>query len=311
MENSQALLHAENLGKDYEGTSVVSDYALTLQRGEILGLLGPNGAGKSTTLRMLSGTLAPSSGQILINDIDLLEHPGRAKQNLGYLPDMPPLYPDLTVREYLDFCALLRGIHKTQTRQAIDTALQRCSLDDVANRLIAQMSMGYRQRIGIAQAIIHEPHVIILDEPTVGLDPAQITAIRELIRSLAQDHAVLLSSHILSEVETVCTRVQIINAGCIVHEQALDQGRPLGMNFELFFAQPPACADIESVTGVVSALEHDPGFFRVELENDDEALAELTRQAVSQGWQMQEMTRSRESLEQVFMNKVFGETIST
>jgi len=311
MENSQALLHAENLGKDYEGTSVVSDYALTLQRGEILGLLGPNGAGKSTTLRMLSGTLAPSSGKILINDIDLLEHPGRAKQNLGYLPDMTPLYPDLTVREYLEFCARLRGIQKAQTRKAIDTALQRCSLDDVANRLIAQMSMGYRQRIGIAQAIIHEPHVIILDEPTVGLDPAQITAIRELIRSLARDHAVLLSSHILSEVETVCTRVQIINAGRIVHEQALDQGRPLGMNFELFFAQPPACADIESVTDVVSAREHDPGFFRVELENDDEALAELTRQAVSQGWQMQEMKRSRESLEQVFMNKVFGETIST
>ena len=309
MENSQALLHAENLGKDYDGTSVVSDYALTLQRGEILGLLGPNGAGKSTTLRMLSGTLAPSSGKILINDIDLLEHPGRAKQNLGYLPDMPPLYPDLTVREYLDFCARLRGIQKAQSRQAIETALQRCSLDDVANRLIAQMSMGYRQRIGIAQAIIHEPHVIILDEPTVGLDPAQITAIRELIRSLAQDHAVLLSSHILSEVETVCTRVQIINAGRIVHEQALDQSRPLGMNFELFFAQPPSCADIESLTGVVSVLEHDPGFFRVELENDDEALAELTRQAVSQGWQMQEMKRSRESLEQVFMNKVFGETI--
>ena len=309
MENSQALLHAENLGKDYEGTSVVSDYALTLQRGEILGLLGPNGAGKSTTLRMLSGTLAPSSGKILINDIDLLEHPGMAKQNLGYLPDMPPLYPDLTVREYLNFCARLRGISKTRSHKAIDTALQRCSLDDVANRLIAQMSMGYRQRIGIAQAIIHEPHVIILDEPTVGLDPAQITAIRELIRSLAQDHAVLLSSHILSEVETVCTRVQIINAGRIVHEQALDQSRPLGMNFELFFAQPPSCADIESVTGVVSVLEHDPGFFRVELENDDEALAELTRQSVSQGWQMQEMKRSRESLEQVFMNKVFGETI--
>lgn len=309
MENSQALLHAENLGKDYEGTSVVSDYALTLQRGEILGLLGPNGAGKSTTLRMLSGTLAPSSGQILINGIDLLEHPGKAKQHLGYLPDMPPLYPDLTVREYLDFCARLRGIQKANTPRAIDTALQRCRLDDVANRLIAQMSMGYRQRIGIAQAIIHEPDVIILDEPTVGLDPAQITAIRELILGLAQDHAVLLSSHILSEVETVCTRVQIINAGHIVHEQALDQSRPLGMNFELYFAQPPSCADIESVAGVVSALEHDPGFFHVELENDDEALAELTRQAVSQGWQMQEMKRSRESLEQVFMNKVFGETI--
>jgi ABC-2 type transport system ATP-binding protein len=311
MENSQALLTAEKLDKDYEGTPVVTDYSLTLQRGEILGLLGPNGAGKSTTLRMLSGTLAPTAGQVFINGTDLLEHPRQAKQKLGYLPDIPPLYPDLTIREYLEFCARLRGISKKATPQAIDTALQRCSLDDVASRLIAQMSMGYRQRIGIAQAIIHEPDVIILDEPTVGLDPAQITSIRELIRTLATDHAVLLSSHILSEVETVCTRVQIINQGKIVHEQALDQSRPLGLNFELYFAQPPSCDDIESVVGVVSALEHDPGFFRVELENDEEALAELTRQAVTQGWQMQEMTRSRESLEQVFMNKVFGETIST
>lgn len=200
-----ALIQAKNLHRYYADTHAVNNVSIELNQGEILGLLGPNGAGKSSCLQMLCGALAPSAGQILINDLDLLDQPIQAKQHIGYLPDKPPLYQELSVNEYLDYAARLRRIPGSQLKPLRDHAIQRCGLEDYGKRLIANLSKGYQQRVGIAQAIIHQPEIIILDEPTVGLDPIQMREIRKLIIELGKQHGVILSTHILPEVQAVVT----------------------------------------------------------------------------------------------------------
>ncbi|HEB77708.1 MAG TPA: ATP-binding cassette domain-containing protein, partial [Methylothermaceae bacterium] len=207
------LIDAHNLYRFYGNTCAVADLSLTLEKGEILGFLGPNGAGKSTTMQMLCGNLAPSAGEIRINGIDLLERPKEAKRHLGYLPEVPPLYRELTVDEYLDYCGRLHGLAGSGLRRAREEAKARCGLEQTGHRLIGNLSKGFQQRVGIAQAILHSPPVVVLDEPTVGLDPIQIREIRALIRDLGREHAVLLSTHILPEVQTVCSRVMIIHRG--------------------------------------------------------------------------------------------------
>lgn len=215
------LIAATGLSRYYSEHCAVDQLELHLNKGEVLGLLGPNGAGKSTTMQMLTGNLAPTSGEIYINGLDLLDEPTKAKQQIGYLPEQPPLYRDLTILEYLAYCAKLRHIPKTQQPAALERACQRCGLTSVAKRLIGNLSKGYRQRVGIAQAILHNPAVVILDEPTVGLDPIQIREIRHLIRELGQEHGIILSTHILPEVQAVCDRVQILNRGKTVFNNTL------------------------------------------------------------------------------------------
>ncbi|MEN6586835.1 MAG: ABC transporter ATP-binding protein [Sulfuricella sp.] len=209
-------LRARKLSRRY-GTRVAVDLLdLDLHPGEVLGLLGPNGAGKSTTMQILSGNLAPSSGSVEICGVDLSERPEAAKANLGYLPEIPPLYRELTVREFLRLAARLHRVPKAELDAAVSRALQCCGLDGVAERLIGGLSKGYRQRVGIAQAIVHNPSVIILDEPTAGLDPLQIREIRELIATLGRTHSVILSTHILAEAEALCDRVLILHQGRVV-----------------------------------------------------------------------------------------------
>lgn len=207
---------ASELSRSYGARTAVRDISFELRQGEVLGLLGPNGAGKTTTLQMLAGCLAPSSGSIEICGIDLLERPRQAKALLGYLPETPPLYRELTVDEYLRLAARLRRVAKAEIADAVERAKRRCGLADAGKRLIGNLSKGYRQRVGIAQAIVHNPRVVILDEPTVGLDPIQIREIRSLIRELGGEHSVILSTHILPEVESVCDRIQIMNQGQLV-----------------------------------------------------------------------------------------------
>jgi len=204
-------------------TIAVDDISFTLKRGEILGFLGPNGAGKSTTMQMLTGNLSPSHGTIKIGGIDLMDNPIEAKAMIGYLPDTPPLYKELSVDEYLAYCARLNQIPDKQLHQAINTTKQRCGLMDHGQRIINNLSKGYQQRVGIAQAIIHSPDIVILDEPTVGLDPIQMVAIRQLIKELGETHSVMLSSHILPEIQTICDNVQIINQGQLVFSDSIDQ----------------------------------------------------------------------------------------
>jgi ABC-2 type transport system ATP-binding protein len=230
-------ISAHNLSRDFARHTAVRGVSLELNRGDVLGFLGPNGAGKSTTMRMLTGNLAPDSGSVQICGVDLLENPLDAKRHIGYLPEIPPLYRDLTVDEYLQFAARLHGVGKAAMRSALNDVKQQCELGDTGKRLIGVLSKGYQQRVAIAQAIIHRPDVIIMDEPTVGLDPNQIQKIHELIRELGKTHAIILSSHILSEVESICNRVQIMHQGNMVLDARLDVLRQQGINLENIFGQ--------------------------------------------------------------------------
>lgn len=232
------LINAIGLSRYYSEHCAVNNVDVVLHKGEVLGLLGPNGAGKSTTMQMLTGNLSPSAGEIQINGIDLLDEPRNAKQQLGYLPEQPPVYRDLTVSEYLHYCARLRNVPSAQRKGAVATASERCGLQDVSKRLIGNLSKGFRQRVGIAQAILHNPAVVILDEPTVGLDPIQIREIRRLIRELGKEHGIILSTHILPEVQAVCDRVQILNRGKTVFNDTLEGVESLEkVFFDLIFRE--------------------------------------------------------------------------
>jgi ABC-2 type transport system ATP-binding protein len=211
------LIEVKNLTKRYEDHLAVDNLSFTVNKGEILGFLGPNGAGKSTTMNILTGYISPTEGSIMINGIDMVKKPEQAKKCIGYLPEQPPLYPDMKVREYLGFVAELKGISgKKERTEAVNEAMEKTGTADVAERLIKHLSKGYKQRVGIAQAIVTKPEIVILDEPTVGLDPVQIIEIRDLIKSFAIDHTVILSSHILSEISAVCDNVMIINKGRLI-----------------------------------------------------------------------------------------------
>ncbi len=230
-------LSTQNLCRNYGSHAAVRDINLQLQRGGVLGLLGPNGAGKTTTMRMLTGNLAPSAGSIEICGIDLLNNPQEAKACLGFLPEIPPLYQDMTVDEFLLFAARLHRLSKSKIHTALGDVKQRCGLEDRGRHLIGTLSKGFQQRVGIAQAIIHNPDVIILDEPTVGLDPNQMREIRKLIRELSVSSSVILSTHILSEVESICDRVQIMHKGSVVFDQTMVELQQQGTSLETLFTQ--------------------------------------------------------------------------
>lgn len=290
------LVEVKQLGRRYGDITAVDNISFELKQGDILGFLGPNGAGKSTTMKMLCGVLAPSEGQIVIDGHDLLEQPAKAKSSLGYLPEQPPLYRDMTVAEYLEYCARLHAIEKPFLQDAVRSACQRCSLDKVADRLIANLSKGYQQRVGIAQAIIHSPRVIVLDEPTVGLDPIQIREIRELIAQLGREHAIILSTHILPEVQAVCNRVQIINEGRLVYSSSMDE---LGDSnrYRISFHHDINAADLESINGVsrVSAVADG---FDIQLETSSD---QLVQQVVDKQWRLAALVPQQHNLEQIFI----------
>ncbi len=230
-------ISAHNLSRRFGNHIAVRRVDLELKRGEVLGLLGPNGAGKSTTMQMLTGNLAPTTGSVQICGVDLLKNPRKAKHYIGYLPESPPLYKELTVDEYLRFAARLHNIDLSRIDFVLTEVKQRCGLSDIGRRLISALSKGYQQRVGVAQAIIHQPEIIILDEPSVGLDPNQIREIRTLIRELGKSCSVILSTHILPEVESVCDRVQIMNQGVVVFSAELVELKQKGLSLERIFEQ--------------------------------------------------------------------------
>ncbi len=235
--DERTMLLAKCLRCRYGEYNAVDDISIQLKKGEVLGLLGPNGAGKTTTIRMITGNLAPNAGSIKICGIDLLNEPQKAKARLGYLPEIPPLYFDMTVDEYLRFAARLHRMEKHHIPQALETCKQRCGLMSHGKRLIGSLSKGLQQRIGIAQAIIHDPDVIILDEPTVGLDPNQMREIRELIRELGKKRSIMLSTHLLLEVESVCSRVQIMHEGQVVMNETVAGLKQQGADLETVFTR--------------------------------------------------------------------------
>jgi ABC-2 type transport system ATP-binding protein len=299
-----STISAQGLTRRFGSHVAVNNVALELKRGEVLGLLGPNGAGKTTTMQMLTGNLAPSAGAISICGIDLFGEPRAAKARIGYLPEVPPLYRELTVDEYLILAAKLHRLARARRRDAVDDAKRRCGLADTGRKLIGTLSKGYQQRVGIAQAILHRPDVVILDEPTIGLDPNQIREIRSLIRELAGAHSVILSTHILPEVEAVCDRVQIMHHGSIVYGDtiaALKQFQS-GSAVLVGLKRPPPAAELAAVPGVASAESAEPGLIRVQFAGDGDACDALVRRAVAEDWGLHRLQPAQTSLEDVFVN---------
>jgi len=302
--NDASLIQVENLFRYYGDICAVQDVSFEVRRGEVVGFLGPNGAGKSTTMLMISGNLAPSAGRILINSIDILDNPRAAKAELGFLPEQPPLYRELTVDEYLTYCAKINRISREHRRRAIDNAKQRCGLTDVGRRLIGNLSKGFQQRVGLAQAIIHSPAVVILDEPTVGLDPIQIREIRALIRELAEEHSVILSTHILPEVQAICDRVQIIHKGRLVLESTIEgiQQQLQGSSLLVAFRNQPSTGELDSIAGVERVESLSNGRIRLSFTPGHEPTDALVETSVANKWGVYELTPEQISLEQIFIN---------
>ena len=303
------LLQATSLTRYYGDYRAVDNISITLNAGDILGLLGPNGAGKTTTMSMLTGNLSPSHGKILIKGCDLADDPRQAKQSLGYLPEQPPLYRDLTVNEFLRYTARLRKIRGQAIVSAVNKACQRTGLSEVTGRLIGNLSKGYQQRVGIAQAIIHEPDVIILDEPTVGLDPIQIREIRELIRQLGSSHSVVLSTHILPEVQAVCNRVNIMHMGRIVYDDA-DNEMP---EYKELIVQLGKDIDVHALlelSSISNVIRQETGRYVIQHHSDSSPAAAIASMAVEQQWGLSELTPSEMGLEHIFVSLTQGEESS-
>jgi ABC-2 type transport system ATP-binding protein len=299
---SPLTLDARALARSFAGRPVVRGVGLKVKRGEVLGFLGPNGAGKTTTMQMLTGNLSPGAGSISICGVDLLERPVEAKGHVGYLPETPPLYKELRVDEYLQLAARLHRVKKADVARAVAAAKARCGLTEVGRQLIGTLSKGYQQRVGIAQAIVHEPDLIILDEPTVGLDPNQIREIRSLIRELGQGRSVILSTHILPEVESVCDRVHIMDEGNVVYSGTIEALRSLrgGRALLVGMHQPPSLGELAEVAGVAKAEVVGPQLFRIEPHGDADPAEELVRRSVEKGWRLYQLGSAQASLEEIF-----------
>jgi ABC-2 type transport system ATP-binding protein len=304
------MIEVEHLHKSYGPFQAVRDVSFSVEKGEIVGFLGPNGAGKTTTMRILAGFLPPTDGTARIAGFDVFEKSMEARRVLGYLPELPPLYPDLTVRRYLRFVAELKDVPHKEIPSAVGLALEKASLTDVPDRLIRNLSKGYRQRVGLAQALVHNPPVLILDEPTVGLDPGQIVETRKLISSLAGDHTVILSTHILPEVAATCQRVIIIYRGTITAEDTIDklQGRVSQRASVRVVVKGPrqevevALSEIDGVTQVTPSGTHqNETAFSVEVASETDIREAVFKTVVAGDWTLLELAPQRASLEDVFM----------
>jgi ABC-2 type transport system ATP-binding protein len=305
------VIEVQHLTKRYGRATAVDDVSFRVERGEILGFLGPNGAGKTTTMRVLTGYLPATEGRALVAGFDVFEQPIEAKRRTGYLPETPPLYPEMTVREYLTFVARIKGVAGADRRAAVRTVIERARLGEMADRHCGKLSKGYRQRVGIAQAILHNPDVLILDEPTAGLDPKQIIETRELIKELGGAHTIILSTHILPEVSQTCQRVVIINRGRVV---AIDTPENLTATLrgsEIMYVQvdapgedaEPALRQVAGVTNVTVA-DHRDGIvgYEVQAEQGRDIRRELAQAVVARRWGLLELRPMRMSLEDIFLS---------
>jgi ABC-2 type transport system ATP-binding protein len=315
MEQAPPMIEVENLTKRYPGRTAVDGISFQIGRGEVVGFLGPNGAGKSTTLRILSSFLPATSGTARVAGFDVFREPDEVRRRIGYMPENNPLHLDMRVREYLKFRARLKGLGWRRSRERVDAVLQQCGLTDVSGRIIGQLSKGYRQRVGLADALVHEPDLIILDEPTIGLDPHQIRSVRALVKELGKRHTVVLSTHILNEVEMTCSRVLILHRGRILAaDRTEDLGRRLSLDGQVI-------AEVEAPPAqLLEAFRDLPEVERVEVEPMDGNFQRLSlvprngadlRPLVSaeireHGWPLRELTRSRHSLEDIFIHLTRG-----
>ena len=304
------MIEVQNVTKRYGPVTAVNGVSFGAESGQILGLLGPNGAGKTTTMRILTGCIPPTEGQALIAGFDVFEAPVEAKRRTGYLPETPPLYPDMTVREYLTFASRISGVSASQRAARIGFAMGRTSIADVADRHCGKLSKGYRQRVGLAQAILHNPDVLILDEPTAGLDPKQIIETRELIKDLAGDHTIVLSTHILPEVAQTCEQVVIINKGRVVAVDTPENltqrlGGSEMIRLEVDARGADLTSAIQAIAGVtnvsVAAGGNGTTLADVKVAHGAEIRQDLANAVVANGWGLLELRRVKASLEKIFL----------
>src|SRR5580692_8153728 len=307
------MITVTDLTKRYARHTAVDHVSFEVQKGQIVGFLGPNGAGKTTTMRMLTCFLPPTSGQATVAGFDVLEQPFEVKKRIGYLPETPPLYPEMRTAEYLAFVGKLKGLSGAELRRRVDYVCDRCAVADVKNKLLGKLSKGYRQRVGLAQAIIHNPDVLILDEPTAGLDPKQINETRDLIKSLAGDHTIILSTHILPEVSQTCEQVIIISKGKIVATDSVSNLQQRARSGESVLVEvagrngslDPAAVQhkLEQIAGVSRVVPKADGQKRVifEVEATKTVRGDVARAVVESGWDLNELRPSALSLEEIFL----------
>jgi ABC-2 type transport system ATP-binding protein len=308
------MIEARNLSRRYGDFTAVDDVSFAVDDREIVGMLGPNGAGKTTAIRMITGFLPPTRGRVTVAGRDLVAAPREARREIGYLPENVALYPEMRVEEYLAYRARLEGLGGAEARGALDEAVERCLIADVRRQIIGTLSKGYRQRVGLAAAILHRPRVLVLDEPTVGLDPKQIIAIRELIRELGRERTLLVSTHILPEVELLCHRVLIIDRGRIVASGSPDElragwqgNRVLRVRIKGAPAEE-ARAALAALPDVAAAIERDPsGLFAVEAVGAADPREEIFHLVVARGWVLTEMVEEKASFEDVFVRLTTGD----
>src|SRR5579864_6741891 len=310
------MITVKELTKRYARNTAVDHISFEVLKGQIVGFLGPNGAGKTTTMRMLTGFLSPTSGSATVAGYDVLEQPLEVKRRIGYLPETPPLYPEMETGEYLIFVGKLKGLSGTELHRRVDYVCDRCAIADVKNKLLGKLSKGYRQRVGLAQAIIHNPDVLILEEPTAGLDPKQIIETRELIKALAGDHTIILSTHILPEVSQTCQRVVIINKGHVVAVDTPDNLTARLRGSETMYVQVAGANDaaptLQRVAGVTSVSVADRKDstvgYEVVSEHGRDVRRDLAQAVVTGGWGLLELRPLRMSLEDIFLSLTTDET---
>lgn len=310
------MIEVSGLTKSYGQHLAIQNLTFTINKGEVVGFLGPNGAGKSTTMKIITGYMAPTSGEAKVCGFDVFENPIEVKKRIGYLPETPPVYLDMYVKDYLQYVAELKGVEKNKIKANIDRALEKTNLQDVRSRMIGNLSKGFRQRVGIAQALVSDPDVLILDEPTVGLDPKQVAEIRELIKELRGQHTIILSTHILPEVQAVCERIIIINKGHIVAQDSLANLSQLKtggrkVNLRLKKSSPDIIGILSHIAGVskVHAGVSQQDWVLDTTEND-EVIEAVAQEVMKKGLGLLEISSAKADLEDVFLKLTYGESES-
>lgn len=309
------MIEVQNLSKDYGDRSAIHSLSFSVKKGEVVGFLGPNGAGKSTTMKIITGYMAPTAGEVKVAGFDVFENPIEVKRRIGYLPETPPVYHDMFVTDYLRFVANLKGVDKSRLKSLVDGALEKTGLQNVSKRLIGNLSKGFKQRVGLAQALVSDPEVLILDEPTVGLDPKQVAEMRQLIRQLRGQHTIVLSTHILPEVQASCEKVIIINRGSIVAEDSLDglsrrmSGGGHRLTLRVRRNHDSLVSGLAKVSGVYKAVNAG-NFIEAEVDGNEGTIEQVASFAVGQGAGLVELKVQSLQLEDIFIKLTSGSEAS-
>lgn len=307
------MIEVRHLSKSYGEHIAILDLSFVINKGEVVGFLGPNGAGKSTTMKIITGFMAASSGQVQVCGFDIFENPIEVKKRIGYLPETPPLYSDMLVSEYLKYVAELKQVPGTKIKSYVDSALEKTQLTLVKNRLIQNLSKGFKQRVGIAQALVSQPEVLILDEPTVGLDPKQVTEIRSLIKELRGEHTIILSTHILPEVQATCDKVIIINEGKIVAQDTIEQIEKMNQGHIVLTVKTKRVSAIQQklqkVNGVLGVEVISNLQYQIKLIEQSNAIEEIADEVIRSGSGLVELSPSKANLEDVFLKLTYGQNM--